>query len=532
MAYQGLEATIPFGQYGIMSDMSPTDIPPNALINAHDIVLHPGYIEKAPGSSKYNSSALGSGTNIVAGIDWWPTITKQRMIVAGSNGSIYRDIGDGLFSGGTAIKTGLSGLTNRCMFVEGGAETASESKKLFFISGNNQIQVLEGDGTSFAAIATPSADWTTPNFPKCGVIHRNRLWVFMGQRSYASSTADHEDFVNNDLADVVYPGEGGEIISAKVFKGRLFCFKQGGFVYYLNDTSADNTEWYWQKLDSGVTIASPNSVQQVMNDLVIGTASGSLVSGTAVEALGDIKSADIFSAAKVEQFMRNGTSNSGLEEMVSTYYAEKKQGYFTYRTMYTNYNNAHVTLDMAAGIPRILFNKKDVITCFFERQDINKVRRICYGSTDGYVYLMDRADRDVGGNAFTSTFQTPHIDFRHLDPKIASRKKIFDWMQVEFIECGDWNISCDVIIDGDIIETLSIPMANRNDFLDAFTLDSSRLASEETQRSVVQPLHGSGRTLSLKFYNSGLRQNFKIASFTVGFRLGAQDAPRLSTGPS
>lgn len=531
MGYEGNTVTIPFGQHGIMTDMNPTDLPPNSLLLANDVILNPGYIEKAPGSMKYNTSTLNNET-IVAGFDWWPTTISQRLIVATNAGSIYRDIGDRGFSLGVAIKTGLSGLTNQSMFIEGGKELTGRSKKLFYISANNQVQVLEADGTTFSVIDSPAADWVTPNFPRCGVIHRNRLWLFMGQGSYASNTGDHENFTSSTLIDNIYPGEGGDIIKATVYKGRLFVFKEGGFVYYLDDSSTDTSEWFFRKLDTGISTASSHSMYQVVNDLVVGTSAGSLVSLVAAQSLGDIKSADIYSQVKCEQFIRNNTSASGFESMHSLYYEEKKQAYFTYRTKFNTQNDAFVTLDMSSQTPRILFNKRDRPSCFFLRKDINKVSRPCYGAADGFVYFMDRPDRDVGGSAFDSEFQTPHIDFRHIDPNLAGKKKIFDNFKMEFIETGSWNIYADIFIDGDLTETLTIPCSNRNHNLDSFVLDSDELSAEETQRSVEQPLHGSGRTFSVKFRNSGLQQNFKIASFTVGFRVGAEDAARLANGPS
>ena len=531
MAYEGNLVTIPFGQYGIMTDMNPTDLPPNSLISANDVVLNPGYIEKAPGSMKYNTATLNS-EKIVAGFDYWPTTIQQRLIVATDVGSIYRDIGDRGFSLGTAIKTGLSGLTNQCMFIEGGKETAGRDKKLFLISRTNQVQVLAADGTSFAAISNPATDWVSPNFPRCGVIHRNRLWLFMQQGSYASNSGDHENFTSSFLVDNIYPGEGGDIIKATVYKGRLFVFKEGGFVYYLDDSDTSTSNWFFRKLDTGISTASSHSMFQVVNDLVIGTSTGSLVSLVAAQSLGDIKSADIYSQVKCEQFIRNSTSSSGLSGMHSYYYEEKKQAYFTYHTKYNTQNDAFVTLDMSSQTPRILFNKKDKPTCFFGRRDINGVTRPCYGAADGFVYFMDRPDRDVGGSSFSSEFQTPHFDFRHVDPNLAGKKKIFDNFKMEFIETGSWNISVDIFIDGDLKETLTIPCSNRNHNLDAFILDSDELSAEETQRSVEQPLHGSGRTLSIRIRSTGLQQNFKIASFTVGFRVGAEDAARLANGPS
>jgi hypothetical protein len=234
MSYSGNIATIPLGQIGLLTDLPPGEIARGALIKATNVSFETGLITKAPGSLRYNTQVLPAG--IVAGIDWHPDVVTQRLIVACSNGSIYRDIGDRLFSGAVAITSGLGTLTPRSKFVEGGGETAGRDKKLFFFSGGAaQLKVLEGDGVEFTTINNPAADWTTPNFPTCGLVHRNRLWAFMKSRAYASDSGDHENFTSNYLTQAIFPGEGGDISGAFVFKGRLFAFKQGGFVYYLED---------------------------------------------------------------------------------------------------------------------------------------------------------------------------------------------------------------------------------------------------------------------------------------------------------
>jgi hypothetical protein len=57
------------------------------------------------------------------------------MFAATSDGKIYRDYGDRQFSLATAIASGLGALSPAAQFVVGGAEVATNPKKLFFFSG-------------------------------------------------------------------------------------------------------------------------------------------------------------------------------------------------------------------------------------------------------------------------------------------------------------------------------------------------------------------------------------------------------------
>lgn len=524
MAYGGNTARIQLGDYGLLTDVPPGQVPRGALIRANNVSFESGTITKAPGSLRYNTSALSAG--VVALFDYWPNLVTQRLIAATSDGKIYRDIGDKTFSGGSAIATGLGNLTPKSMFVQGGQETASRNKKLFFFSGSAQLKVLDGDGTSFANVSAPASDWTTPNFPTAGLLFRNRLWAFMGQIAYASDTGDHENFTSNYLASTVFPGEGGNIIGGHVFRGRLFVFKEGGFVYFLDDSASDSSTWYWKRLASNFGLASPHGIIEVGNDMIAVNESGSPVSYAAVDSFGDIESADLLRLLQIEEYYRSTISLAGLDVCYALYYEAKKQAFFTGRIGYRTTNNVLFHLDYNRQNVRACFWPKDSADCLALRKDVSRVMRPIYGSSDGYVYFMDREDRQVAGVAYTGEFKTGHDDFRALDPSLAHKNKLYDHLWIEFIPQGSWNISIDVYIDGTFSETITCLMDVRDDGLGSFTLDTDPLGREETQ-TIQKPLHGSGRRISFHIKQTGDNQNFAIASLTVGFRISGEQATRV-----
>lgn len=540
MGYTGLEVKIPMGQIGLFTDLAPGDVPPGALIKAYNVSFETGVITKAPGSLRYNSTQV-LPSPIVALFDWWPNTVTQRLIAACANGSIYRDIGDRVFSGATAIKTGLGSLTPRAMFVEGGQETASRAKKLFFFSSESQVQVLSGDETTFSAIANPATDWTTAKYPTFGFIHRNRLWAFMGQRAYASDTANHENHTSNNLTMNIFPGEGGSLIGGYVYKGRAFVFKEGGFVYYLDDTDPDSDNWNWRRLSAGFGLSSPHGVTGILDDMVAVNESGSPTSYAATNSFGDIESADLLRLLQIENYFRSVTSTAGLEYLHSIYYENKKQAFFTWRTSYRTTNNAFLVLDFNKENTRAAIWTKDQAECLALRKDsADRVRRPIYGSADGYVYLMDREDRLVGGSGYTGEFKTGHMDFKWVDARMGEKNKIFDFLSIEFIPQGNWNLNVDVFIDGKFIETINYKQDVRDDGLDSFTLgsgsgtgittpaggDGDPIGREEAQ-TIRMPLHGSGRRISFHCRGTGTNQNFAVASLTVGFRPSAEQSTRV-----
>lgn len=527
MSYSGTEFVIPLGQFGLITDLAPTDIPTGALTFARNVTIVEGRVQKSPGARALNSVALASG--IIALCDWWPTPNIQRLIVALSNGNIYRDDGVGTFAanGGAALNANSLGPLNpNSKFVSGGSEDAGRAKKLFFFTfGKNTIQVMSGDGVSFAAIASPPTDWTVSNYPKVGILHRNRLWAFAGQIAYASSTADHENFLSDNLVIPCFPGEGGDVIGAFIFKTKMFVFKSDNYGYVLNDSDGDSDNWYWQKFVSNFGISAPNAIIEALNDLLMGNSEGTVTSFNATNALGDVSAGDLLSIAGVENWLRANSSKVGVEEQHAIYYAEKKLAMFTYRSGYYTANDMLVILDLnkQANV-RVLVEKKGAPQCLALRKDASKIGRPIYGSSDGKVYLMDREDRLEGASAYSGEFQTPHMDFG-----LPSQNKLYDFLAVKYMPEGSHNLSCDYYIDGKYIDTITFPMAQYLDpQLGTLLLSTDRLAQLNTE-VCIREIAGSGRTISFKFYNAGSNESFQIAGLTVGFRQGGEQA-QVATG--
>jgi hypothetical protein len=205
MAYAGVSVPIVLGSAGLVTDAPNSELPINALSKANNVTFQNGRVSKQLGNTKLNSTALDSGADIVCLFDYWPTSALQRTIALTDSGKMFRDTGDGTFSSGTAIKTGLGSLTTDAHMMTGGAEYASRNKKLFAFTGSSQIQVLSGDSSAPTALALPSADFATGNYPNFGVLYQNRLCVMNvasnKHQLYFSTVSDHENFVGQNFGN-------------------------------------------------------------------------------------------------------------------------------------------------------------------------------------------------------------------------------------------------------------------------------------------------------------------------------------------
>lgn len=520
MAYIGQQVSLPLGQLGLVTDDAETLIPANALIEANNVRLDERRIVKAPGSSKFNTSALDAG--IVALHDYFPTPSLQRLIAVTSNGKLWRDTGNGTFTAGVPIKTGLGSPTTDTVMVEGGAEAPGNNKKLFIFTGTSQVQVIDGDASVANNITTPTADWASA-FPKFGIVHRDRLWAFGNSnaphRIYASSASDHEDF-GTPITFEVFPGEGDGIVSAFSYKGRLFLFKQPRGVYILDD-SQDFTNNFSnttiRKLDDSFGAASPHSVVQVLDDLLAGSFTNSITSLKAVEAFGDVRSGDVLANAKIEDFVRARFAIAGREAMQAIYYEEKKIAMFTYQGQGFATQNRILEMDVNQAPARFAVNTKDQPTVLTLRRDGDGIKKPIYGNDDGFVFLMEDANRNVDGVAYTGEFETPNMDLSFVNQSLAGQRKLFDFITIVFESTGSFNFSIDIFVDDTQTQTITVAQQGSVG-LGTFVLDQDQLDGTTVQR-VRRRLRGSGDRIRFKFSNSGLNETFKIEQIILGFRL-------------
>jgi len=531
MSYQGSQLDIKIGRGGLMTDLNPSDIPDSHLIIANNVEIRDGIIQKDSGSRKWNNSVLPSG--IVTLLDWFPTEDLQRFIAVTREGKVYKlpdpETQTEITAFLNAPTTILVSPQIQVTAVTGGKEAPTLERKIFIYSGNSPIQVIEGDAIVRKNIEFPSVDWTVGNYPRGGIIFRDRLWAFMDHIAYASDPDDHENFATGQAENYpVGPGEGERLNAWVVYKKRLFVFKKPLGVYVLIDDNADPATWYFTKISNEFGAAGPDGQVIAVDDLLVANASGSLTSYKAVEQnAGEVEGGDVFSLMEVSNYMRNELSMEGLDERRGIYDEGKKTAYFACRSSGGIKNDRILKLDFSKSRPDITVITKDQVNCFAFRQ-MGKKKKIFYGNEAGWIYETDRMDRNVGGDAYTATLQTPHIDFGQADPQIANLNKIFDFVELKFVPTGRWNIDLAYYIDGIYIETIQISVS-KGPVLGDFTLATDRLTANASA-TVRKKLYGAGRTISFKISQSGNNENFKVTGIKVYMRPSNQNQKAANSG--
>lgn len=532
--YRGMVHTIDFGMSGLRTDDPETQMNDTDLKRATNVSYEGNKLSKCPGSHRFNMTALSAG--IVSAFDWWPNDVTQRQITVTRDGLVWRMVDP--YNQAVVLSSGSGPtnlqVTNQTLLVSGGAESATFNRKLFVLTGNNPIQVISGDAIVRYTISKPSADWSGVNQPFGGIIHRSRLWCWGNRNNkhglYGSNPADHEDFQTFGGAAInmqVGPGEFEGILTCSVFNGQMMIFKYPRGVYYLNDQSPDYTQWSIQKYSDSFGAASMHSSTFVLNDMLIANAYGSITSYNAAQYYGGSSTAfdmaDVLLNTRNSKFVRENMSPKGNLDRHGVYYDYKKQAFFSYRTSSGVLNNSILCIDYGGPDqkPKISWFDKDQPNCLYMKKDDNLIPRPCYGSEDGFIYLMDQRDRDVGGNAYQAEFLTPHIDFKNPQvPTLTEMNKIFDFLEFTIEENGEWSLNVDVFIDGKFSETIVFSQSNsRGTNKEMTNVDRTY---DGAPRQVRRKMNGFGKRVALRGYNNGKNQNFTVLRAQIYFRPGTQ----------
>lgn len=538
------------GQGGLHTDDSPSAIPPTDLIKANNVSMSQNLIEKTAGAVSLNTSAIPGG--VFAAFDFWPTAvaSDRRLVILGGDGKTYQ-----MTTGGVVTEITPSGgaptalvPTNQALLVAGGAEDASQPRKLFLFTQGSLLQkiFISAGALTRTNISAPATDWSSAaNQPTWGLIDHGRLFAGGNanapHRIYASSATDHEDFTGSDLLTFnVFPGEGERLLGSGIFKSRQIVAKYPVGFYYLVDNDADSTTWYYAKTTAAFGFASTHSYVDVLNDALVKNASDSVNSLEATLNFGDVAVGDVLLGQKIEQFIRENTNPDGARATHAIYYPEKKTVYMTYRSTGGLSNDRLLSIRTDINTKsKISFLTAFAPNCLALYKDSHLVQRPIYGSLDGFVYIMDQPNRSVNGIGYNGEFQTPYLDFGFLNlpnvPNLTSKNKNFDFLELRYVPEGDWSVFADIYIDGNYSETLEFPMLGSallgdktapvaSDFQLGDKTDPATgdYLADTNLITIRKRLRGTGRTISVRVYNSGNNQTFRIATMIFSFRVSGE----------
>lgn len=532
MSYTGQVFQIPLGQGGLVGTKNQALIQPGQLIVASGVSLYGGTLRKEGGAAKYNATAISGTPTILGGWDWWPSATTQRMVVLADNGNLYKDAGTGTFA--TTLASGLTVTNVVPVFVEGGKEVATSARKLFVFTGSNAVQVLSADGATTSNLATPPADWAGANQPSVGLIHKDRLWgagnLNDPHRLYYSVATTHEDFTSAGSGSLpIYSGEGERIVDVVSFKGYIVVWKYPKGLYLVDTTDPSTTNWSVKRLTLGTGGISPCGHCLVDDDVMFIDPAGNIQLLSSVKEFGDMATHNLSWMYNIYTYINENVNLKLLNSAKMVYYPSKREVHLACTKKGSTFNDLRFVVDMNLEnltnlgqrytSYRFLVSERDVPISIWLRKDTNNIPRLTIGDNVGFVWGLDQDTKSKDGNGYTGSWQTAYMDFSWIDPKLATVRKIGQFLEAVIEPTGNWNMRVDVYWDGVLTQTIQYNLGTTGAALGSFILGTNALAGNQIINKRKR-LVGSGRRLSLAGSNNGAAEDFSIGTFFVECQVG------------
>ncbi|MDE1813930.1 MAG: hypothetical protein KGI05_04610 [Thaumarchaeota archaeon] len=521
MSYLGQVATLFDGTEGMNGTHNFTQVKPNELIDANSITYENGTLQKEGGTTPYNATPIAGAPSILGGFDWWPDSSTQRSIAYTSAGNILRDTGAGTYP--TTVASGYSTSGIVPFFFEAGKEAAAKNKKLMILTGKDVPQCINGDGTTLTAFTAIPTDWAGANQPSCGAVHQFHAW-YSGNLNqphtlYYSTLTDHTDLNGTGSGTIqVFPGEGSKIVAMLSFKGLLVVWKWPFGVYLVNTTDSNSTNWGVTRVTSAIGAAGPRAIVVIDDDVLWMDAVGNIQSLVATLNFGNLSSINISQQKFMRPWIDTNLNVGQVKNVQGVYYAAKRQVHFAVAGFGSTNNTYRLVVDyMHLQSPRFRYSNMDTCQSLWMRLDSSYIARPASGDASGTVWLRDQAVKSIGANgAYLAQFQTPHNDFSHIDPSLGPKRKLGQFIEVVAEPTGNWNVSAQVLWDGAVKQNIIFNLGVTGATLGTFVLDTNKLAGGAVNASRKR-LVGSGRRLSVIFYNNQPGQDFSIARGYVSF---------------
>jgi hypothetical protein len=455
------------------------------FLNPADNIVYEanGGIRKMPGTSKLNSSQLGSGASVMGLFDYWRQGTSgtpvQKRILHVST-VVMADNADGTFAN---IGTG---------FVSGAVPQYSTFDDLAIIANDASADVPKSwDQTTFQSLAG-----SPPNF-SFSIPHKNRQWaagvIAAPSRLYYSVNLDPEDWSGATSGSIdIDPSDGDMITGLASFRNELWVFKgpYKGSIHRITGSSA--SDFARTTFIRGLGAAWQNSIFPLPNDLGFISPRGTVHSLVSTDRFGDYDQSSL--SFPINQTLRTNLSHNYHRKWWAA--TDFDSGYtliaFTPSGQTTNTRLLMADFRfMAMGEPTPRWAQWTTYgaACVTPVIDTGNRLRLFAGGNDGYVYKLDQADRSHNSGAISMNASTPFMTYGS-----EETIKTLCAVGIELAPKSDQNVSVKWLCDGQSEQTLTVAQGGSAVLgpwsTNQFTLDSSTLGGGRYQPRYIETEEG------------------------------------------
>ena len=543
MAYKRSEtnsfvAEIDLGKEGLSGSQNLASLRPTQLARAEGITFAPGSIRKEGGSASYTSSSLGGARKIIGGIEFFPSPTAKREVIATASGDILWDTGAGTFA--TLIKGGWI-TSDRTHFSAGGAESTGRSKKLFVLNGVNAPMVISGDNVATGDISNPASDWSGTNQPKVMFPIKNRMGAFGNSndphRFYLSDPNNHEVYATGATWDTasfsVYPGKSFGISAGATFRQACILWKRPKGIYVLDISNATPSNWQVFELTDAVGCESQFAFDYIVGDdgskdaIVFVSRDAGIYLIRGAQEFGDFSVVDLTVQDEIRQWLRDNIDFSKIDKTTVQYFHETKDVMVTFVASGSSEANIVLKINVAQTPFRFHISRRDTIVSMWKSEDSNNIVRPMVGDDVGNVRRVDQASFTYSGGGYTMDLQTVPLDFSWIDKRASGRRKIFDFVEFDIKPTGSWPTYVEFVSASVVKQRTSFLNSAGVSELGNFILGQDVLAGAVGAFSITKRIRllFGGRTVSVRMTQTGDGEEMQISKIRIFGRFGDERTP-------
>lgn len=426
------------------------------LLSADNIVYElDGAPHKVGGATLLNGNQVTEGGSAVAftGLyDFWTqgaigTETQKRVAYVGTR--IMFEALNGVWA---SLKTGLEANKQPCF------ETFTD---LCLMASNSTVDVPQKwDGS---AATTSDLGGSPPNFSFM-VKHKNRLFAAgvaaLPSRLYYCDTLAPETWTGGTAGSIdIDPSDGDRIVGLISHKNELIIFKGPNrlSIHRLTGSSPSGADAFARvPFVTGVGGINHNGIFRINDDVVFPSPRG-IHSLAATAAYGDYVEA--FLARPILSYYQDQLNHNILTTCWGVNYQAKGLAIWTFGKASGDTKDVYLVYDYRFQPGRWAswgINSPYVkANCLAIFQTAARKHKLFAGTTTGYVFQLDQADRSINlATAYTGEVRTPFINFG-----TSALKKVVEKGFWSFTPKGAYDFTFGYTLDATTEQTVAIPQA-------------------------------------------------------------------------
>ena len=268
-------------------------------------------------------------------------------------------------------------------------------------------------------------------------------------------------------------------------------------------------------------MAGPHGITKVGDKTFFISSNGRVFLLDALRPDVDPRNADLTTQLNLTEFIKQNVDANRLNHARLIYDERRNEMSYYYTSKGGTINDSAIIFDfndVEIGVKASTEDRGEFFEAAWPRIGTDGFVEILVGGIDGLIYRTNAANRNIGGSAaYVGELQYPDTDLRFLNPDLEGADKRFDLIELAILPTGNYDLSIEIIIDGQSLKTITINLGSEGSVFDSAIFDTDKFGGQTIIKHRV-PIDACGNQIGLRMFNSGLNQNFQIANVRLYFK--------------